>query len=386
MNHRLLRAAALPLSALLLGSAHAQTTLKVATVSPLSGAQSDMGLQLRNGAQLALNEAKAQFKKLGFDLQLVAYDDQADPTTGTAAARKIVSDKSVLAVVGTLNSGVAIPVSSVLAASHVAMVSPLNTANEVTDRGLKNVNRIVARVDAQGPAAATFMMKAFKVKTVYVLNDKTTFGEGLADEVERALKAAGVQVLANEGTEEKSDFSSIIAKIKLQRPDAIYFGGMYSQAGVFARQLREAGILTPIVGGDGFDSTELRTIAGPGAERIYFTTIAAPPESLAAAKTLAAQYQKAFGRPLQGFGLFSYDATKVALQGILSAIRNQGNTRPTREQVEQAIRKGTVTGLISGTVSFNSLGDRREVKLYILQVAHKAFTLETTINVVSKRP
>ncbi|UQN08548.1 branched-chain amino acid ABC transporter substrate-binding protein (plasmid) [Deinococcus sp. QL22] len=380
------RIALLALSALLLGSAGAQTTLRIATISPLSGPQSDMGLQLKNGAQLAVNEYKAQFTKLGFNLQLVAYDDQADPATGTAAARKIVSDKSVLAVVGTLNSGVAIPVSSVLASSHVAMVSPLNTANEVTDRGLKNVNRIVARVDAQGPAAASFMIKNFKVKKVYVLNDKTTFGEGLADEVAKALKAGGVQVLANEGTEEKSDFSSIVAKIKLQRPDAIYFGGMYSQAGVFARQLREVGMTTPIVGGDGFDSTELLTIAGPGAERIYFTTIAAPPAMLPAAMKLAAQYQKAFGRPLQGFGIFSYDATKVALQGLLSAIRSQKNKLPSREQVEQAMRNVKVTGLISGSVSFNSIGDRKEVKLYILQVKNKTFELETTINVVSGRP
>ncbi|GGL08342.1 branched-chain amino acid ABC transporter substrate-binding protein [Deinococcus radiotolerans] len=376
-------AALLLLTAALTGTASAQTTIKLATISPLSGPQSDMGLQLRNGTQLAVNAYKAKFKALGFDLQLVAYDDQADPATGTAAARKLVADRDILAVVGTLNSGVAIPVSSVLASSHVTMVSPLNTANEVTDRGLKNVNRIVARVDAQGPAAARFMINSLKVRKVYLLNDKTTFGEGLAGEVERALQAGGVQILANEGTEEKTDFFSVVAKIKLQKPDAIYFGGMYSQAGVFAKQLREAGILTPIVGGDGFDSADLLTIAGAGAERIYFTTIAAPPASLPAAATLATQYQKTFSRPLQGFGMFSYDAASVALQGILAAMPAKG-TRPSREQVERATRNLTVTGLISGTVSFNSVGDRRNVKLYVLQVTNKTFKLDTTVDVVSR--
>ncbi|WP_188844630.1 branched-chain amino acid ABC transporter substrate-binding protein, partial [Deinococcus soli (ex Cha et al. 2016)] len=199
------------LAALALGTASAQTTIKIASLSPLSGGQSDLGTQIRNGAQLAVNEYKAQFKKLGFDLVLVPYDDQADPATGTAAARKIAADRQILAVVGTLNSGVAIPASAALVSSKVAMVSPANTANGVTDRGLSNMNRIVARDDAQGPAGANFISGNLKAKKVYVLNDKTAYGEGLAKEVEKALKAKGVTVSANEGTEEKSDFSSIVA-------------------------------------------------------------------------------------------------------------------------------------------------------------------------------
>ena len=161
------------IAALSLGSANAATVIKIASLSPLSGGQSDLGTQIKNGAQLAVNEYKAQFAKLGFDLQLVGYDDQADPATGTAAARKIAADRSILAVVGTLNSGVAIPSSEALKAARVAMVSPANTANQVTDRGLANMNRIVARDDAQGPAGANFMMTTLKAKKVYVLNDKT---------------------------------------------------------------------------------------------------------------------------------------------------------------------------------------------------------------------
>lgn len=133
--------------------AQAQTTIKIANLSPLSGGQSDAGLQIKNGAQLAFNEYKAQFKKLGFDLTLLPLDDQADPATGTAAARKAAADKQVLALVGTLNSGVALPASAAVVGSHLAWVSPANTANEITDRGLKNVSRIVARVDAQGQPA-----------------------------------------------------------------------------------------------------------------------------------------------------------------------------------------------------------------------------------------
>jgi branched-chain amino acid transport system substrate-binding protein len=369
------------LTALALGTASAQTTIKIASLSPLSGGQSDLGTQIRNGTQLAVNEYKAQFKKLGFDLSLTPYDDQADPATGTAAARKIAADRQILAVVGTLNSGVAIPSSAALVASRVAMVSPANTNNLVTDRGLSNMNRIVARDDAQGPAGANFIIGTLKGKKVYILNDKTAYGEGLAAEVEKALKAKGVAVAANEGTEEKSDFSSIIAKIKLQKPDVIYFGGIYNQVGVFVKQLRESGVATPIVGGDGLDSTQIATIAGKGATNIFYTTVSAPPESLPAAKTLAALYQKTFNAPVQGFGVFGYDAAKVVLQGILSAARANGNKVPSRLQVETAIRKGSFTGLLSGNVSFNSVGDRKTANIYVMSIMDQVYKLSTTVPV-----
>ncbi|GBF06537.1 extracellular ligand-binding receptor [Deinococcus aerius] len=373
------------LAALALGTASAQTTVKIATLSPLSGGQSDLGTQIRNGAQLAVNEYKAQFQKLGMNLQLVAYDDQADPATGTAQARKIAADRQILAVVGTLNSGVAIPSSQALASSHVAMVSPANTANQVTDRGLSNMNRIVARDDAQGPAGANFITGNLKAKKVYILNDKTAYGEGLAKEVEKALRAKNIQVVANEGTEEKSDFSGIVSKIKLQRPDAIYFGGIYNQVGVFIKQLRDAGIDTPVVGGDGLDSSELATIAGTGANNIYFTTVAAPIDALPAAKVFAANFKKTFNDEAQGFGAFGYDAAKVVLQGILNAARANGNKVPTREQVEAAIRKGTFTGLLSGRVSFNSVGDRTAATLYVMNVQGGKYRLATRIPVKPAR-
>ncbi|GGM05362.1 branched-chain amino acid ABC transporter substrate-binding protein [Deinococcus aerophilus] len=368
------------------GVASAQTTIKIASLSPLSGSQSFTGTLLKNGAQLAVEEQKAAFKKLGFDLQFVGYDDQADPATGTAAARKIASDRQILGVVGTMNSGVAIPASQALKASHVTMVSPAVTANEVTDRGLANMNRIVARNDAQGPAGAKFMMDKLGAKSVYILNDKTSYGEGLAAEVEQTLKAGGAKVIVNEGTEEKSDFSSIIAKIKLQKPDAVYFGGIYTQIGIFIRQLRDAGIDIPVVGGDGLDSTELATIAAKGANNIYYTTIVAPLESLPAAKTFTANYRKAFKTVPAGYAAFAYDSANVIAQGILDAAKANGGKLPTRTQVETAIRKGSFKGLLSGDVTFNSVGDRNSVTLYIMKVQAGKQSLAAQSTVKPPRP
>ncbi|MDO4245211.1 MAG: branched-chain amino acid ABC transporter substrate-binding protein [Deinococcus sp.] len=374
------------LAALTLGSAQAATTVKIATISPLSGSSSNLGLQIKNGTQLAVNEYKAQFAKLGMNLSLVAYDDQADPATGTAAARRVAADKTILGVVGTLNSGVAIPASQALAPSKVAMVSPANTNEKVTDRGLKNMNRICARDDAQGPAGADFVVDTLKAKKVYVLNDKTPYGEGLAAQAEKRLKAKGVQVVQSEGVAgEERDFTAIITKIQTLKPDAIYFGGLYGQVGPFAQQLRAKGIQTPIVGGDGFDSEDLIKLAGAaGANNIYFTTVAPPIDAVPAAKVMAVNFKKTFGSDVQGYGIMGYDAAKVVLQGILDAARKNGNKAPSRAQVETAIRSGTFKNLLTGEVSFDKNGDRKSGKMYVIAVKNAKRSTAGTVNVLRK--
>ncbi len=370
-------------SALLLSQAHALTLVKVASLSPLSGPSSDQGTQIRNGAQLAVLNAKAEFAKMGLNLQFVAYDDQADPATGTSNARRIASDKTVMAIAGTQNSGVIIPASEAVSGNHLAFVSPTTTNPKVTDRGLKNVNRICARDDAQGPAGADFIISKLKAKKVYMINDKTAYGQGLATEAEKALKAKGAQIVGSEGTEEKSDFSSIVQKIQLTKPDVVYFSGLYGQIGVFAKQLREKGIALPLVGGDGLDSPELIKIAGNGAKNIYFTTIAPPLEILPSAKAINTQYTAANKTSIQGYGIMGYDSALVILQGIRDAYKTAGNKAPTREQVETALRT-TVTKGLTGEIRFGSNGDRTEGKMYIRHVGDDLKT--TTAGVITVKP
>ncbi|RJF72048.1 branched-chain amino acid ABC transporter substrate-binding protein [Deinococcus cavernae] len=371
--------------ALTFSTASALTNIKIASISPLSGPSSNQGLQLKNGTQLAINDLKAEFAKAGLSVSLVAYDDQADPATGTAAARRVVADKSILAVVGTLNSGVAIPASAAMAPSHVAMVSPVNTNEKVTDRGLKNMNRVCARDDAQGPAGGEFVVNNLKAKKVYVLNDKTPYGQGLAEQAEKAMKAAGATIVQSEGvTAEERDFTAVITKIQALKPDAIYFGGLYGQVGPFLKQVRDKGINTPVVGGDGFDSEDLIKLAGSGASNVYFTTVAPPVESVPAAKALAANYQKTFGAPLQGYGVMSYDAAKVVLRGILNAYKLNKNKVPTRPQVETSIRSGTYKDLMTGEVKFDKNGDRMTAKMYVIAVQGGKRSTAGTLNVLRK--
>lgn len=372
------------LSTALLSQAQAATPVKIATISALSGPVSNLGIQMKNGAQLAVNEMKPQFAKLGLTLSLVAYDDQADPTTGTSAARRAIADKAVLGMVGPLTSGVAIPATQAMAASHLVSVAPVATSEKVTDRGLKNVNRVCARDDAQGSAGGNFVSGTLKAKTVYVLNDKTPYGQGMAAEAEKAMKAKGVRVVQSEGVAaEERDFTAVITKIQTLKPEAIYFAGMYGQIGPFTQQLRAKGIQTPIVSGDGLDSPDFIKLAGNSVSNVYFTSLAPSLSAVPAAKKVADQYQKTFGAPIQGTGIMAYDSAKVLLTGMLNAAKANGNKAPTREQVEKAVRSGTFKGL-TGDIKFNASGDRTSAKIYVEAIKNGKRSTTATLNISRK--
>ncbi len=350
-------------------AAQAAQLIKLATLSPLSGGQSYIGTQIRNGAALALKDLQPQFAKLGYTVQLAAYDDQADPTTGVAAARRMAADKAVLGLVGTYNSGVVIPASAVLAPLHLSLVSPANTSPVVTSRGLKNVNRVTADDIVQGASGAKFMLGTLKAKKAYFLNDKSTYGEGLAREAEKTFKANGGMVVASEGTDEKNNFGALISKIQVMKPDVIYFGGIYDQVGAFLKQLREKGVNTPLMGAAGLDAKQLFDIAGDGIRNTYYTTSAPPVATIPAAAKYFTAYKTAYKDDPQGFSLFAYDSATVMLNSMLKAINDNKGKMPTREQIEGIVRTSTTKGL-SGDIKFDSQGDRIDPAVYTFGIGN----------------
>jgi branched-chain amino acid transport system substrate-binding protein len=219
-------------------AASAPKIIKIATQSPLSGGQSALGVDIKNGAELGLEQLGGPLKDLGFTVTLAPYDDQANPDTGVANAKQIVADPAILCGVGHLNSGVMIPSSEEYHTAGVAFVSPANTNPTVTDRGYLEVNRIVGRDDVQGGVGAAFA-KQKGVKTVYIMHDKTSYGQGVAEFFRRDAESGGITVAGFEGTEEKANFDALITPILSANPDLVYFGGIYDQAGVFFKQARE---------------------------------------------------------------------------------------------------------------------------------------------------
>jgi branched-chain amino acid transport system substrate-binding protein len=345
--------------------AQGKGTIKIATQSPLSGGQAALGEGIKLGAQLAVEKFKGGLEKIGYKVELVPYDDQAKPDVGVANARNIIADKDILVVIGHLNSGVAIPSSEVYKEMNLAMVSPANTNPTVTDRGYSNIYRVCGRDDVQGVVGSEFA-KGLKVKSVYIIHDKTTYGQGVAEFFKSDAEKKGMKVLGFEGTEEKSNFDPIITPLRAKNPDLIYFGGIYEQAAPFFKQAREKGVKAKFMGPDGLDSSDLTKIAGKAVVGMYYTSVAGPVTVYPQAKTFADEYKKKFGKNPEPFSAQAYDATAIAIKAMEMA--GKGGQKLSREDVSTAIRKVKHSG-ITGTVEFDDKGDPRTALYFVLQVA-----------------
>jgi len=345
-------------------AAQGKGTIKIATQSPLSGGQAALGEGIKLGAQLALERFKGPLEKMGFAVELVPFDDQAKPDVGVANAKNLIADPNVLAVIGHLNSGVAIPASEVYKDASLAMISPANTNPTVTDRGYPNVFRVCGRDDVQGAVGAEFA-KSLGVKTAYVIHDKTTYGQGVAEFFKAEAEKKGIKVLGFEGSEERSNFDPTITPLKARNPELIYFGGLYDQAGPFFGQAREKGVKSRFMGPDGLDSSDLAKIAGRAVVGMYYTSVAGPVSVYPQARQFAEEYRKKFGKNPEPFAAQAYDATAIALRGIAAAAK--GGRHPDREAVAAAIRAVKYTG-ITGTIEFDGKGDPKKALYFVLQV------------------
>jgi branched-chain amino acid transport system substrate-binding protein len=350
---------ALPLD----GGAQGKGTVKIATQSPLSGGQAALGEGIKLGAQLAVDKLKGPLEKAGWKVELVPFDDQAKPDVGVANAKNIIADKDIMAIIGHLNSGVAIPSSEVYKEQTLAMISPANTNPTVTDRNLPNVNRVCGRDDVQGVVGSEFA-KGQKVKSVYVIHDKTAYGQGIADFFKADAEKKGVKVIGFEGTEEKSNFDPIVTPIKAKNPDLIYFGGIYDQGAPFFKQAREKGVKSKFMGPDGMDSSDLTKIAGKAVVGMYYTSAAGPASALPKAKSFVEEFKKKFNKNPEPYAAESYDATAIALKAIEAAAKAG---KVTREDVSAQVRKVKLAG-ITGEIEFDGKGDRKKANYFVLQV------------------
>jgi ABC-type branched-subunit amino acid transport system substrate-binding protein len=337
--------------------AAAMQKIKIATQSPLSGGQAVLGEGIKNGTQLAIEQKAAALKALGFDVELVPFDDQAKPDVGVANAKNLVTDPDILLVVGHLNSGVAIPSSEVYKDSELAMISPANTNPVVTDRGYKVVTRVVGRDDVQGQVGAAFASKVLKAKTAYVLHDKTAYGQGVADFFRIRAPLEQMKVLGFEGTEEKANFDPILTPIKARNPDLIYFGGIYDQAGVFFKQARAKGLKSKFLGPDGMDSSDLPKIAGTAIVGMHYSTVAGPVSYYPGAAQFAKDYKAKFGKDPEPFAAQAYDSAWIGMTALANAIKAAGGKKPTRAAVTNEVRKIRGFKGLTATYTFDVKGD-----------------------------
>lgn len=340
--------------------------IKIATQSPLSGGSAVQGEAIKLGAQLSLDDHKAEFEKLGFELQLVPYDDQGDPKKGVANAEIISADQGILGIVGHMNSGVAIPSSVVYEKNNIVMVSPSNTATEVTDRNLKVVNRIVARDDFQGPAAADYAIKTVKAKNIFVIQDKTAYGQGLAEAFKDAATKQGATVVGYEGiTVGEKDFNGVLNIALSKKPDFIFFGGLYAEGGLLIKQARDKGIMVPFMGADGWDTQGLVDVAGDKVKDALYASISTDITKTADGKKWADQYKAKFGKAPDGYSAYAYDCMTIILNGIKTASSVDGGKVPARDKVRDAVRATKDFQGVATKVSFDGKGDNTFAKVFI---------------------
>ena len=344
--------------------AKALGTVKIVSHTPLSGADADLGTGISNGVNLGIAQIGTAIVSTGVKLELLPFDDKSQPEVGTSNAKKIITDPEVLCVVGHLNSGVALAALPDYSNANLLMISPANTNPRITDSGYANAFRVVGRDDLQGPIGARFANETLKAKSVFILHDKTDYGQGVAEFFRQESERLGLKVLGFEGTEEKSDFSSILTTIQAANPDLIYFGGLFGQAGPLLRQARERGITTKFLGPDGLDSSVLAKLAGNALSDTYYTTVAAPVSTFPNAAQFALDYQTKFNGVATPFSAQAFDATGFCAASILkAAIEAKG--KPTRAQVVAAMKSLPTLDGITATYTFNPQGDPNPATYYI---------------------
>lgn len=350
-------------------------TIKIVTQSPLSGPQSVNGEGIMMGAQLAVTEFGKVLGDLGFQLVLQPEDDQATPNVGVANANRILNDTSVLGVVAHYNSGVAIPSAEVYAKDNLVMVSPAATNPTLTEQASTRAiaNRICGRDDIQGPAGANFATETLKVKKVYIINDKSAYGSGIAQTFEAAMTKNGATVVLSTGIDQnETDFSSILNRARIDQPDLIYYGGTYPQGGLIIKQMRQKGVKAAFLGGDGLDSGDLQKIAGAdNMTNVYFTTTALPLSQMSAAGPFVEAYKARFGKTPEVYSVYGYDSAHVIIEAIAAAAKAKNGEMPTRAEVAAAVRQTKIQG-VTGAISFNDKGDIAIAKYVVIEAGQAA--------------
>jgi branched-chain amino acid transport system substrate-binding protein len=332
-------------------------TVKIGHAGPLTGGIAHLGKDDENGARLAVEEATAKKLKIGgktVKFELMSEDDQADPKMGPTIAQKFV-DAKVAGVAGHLNSGVTIPASAVYNQAGIPMISGSATNPKLTEQGFKNIFRTVGRDDQQGPAVAQYLA-AQKIKKIAIADDATAYGEGLANEVEKTLKAAGIQVVAREkATDKTTDFKAILTKIKGKAPDAVFYGGMDATGGPMIKQARELGIKATFSFGDGACTDEMGKLAGAAAEGLICSQAGLP--ASAASKQFNDAFKAKFGEVKQ-YAPFFYDSVNL----MIAAMQKADSTDPAKYLPE--LQKISYQGA-TGKIEFDEKGDRKNAEITI---------------------
>ena len=340
--------------------------VKIGTVSPLSGPSAHAGKDIENGARMAIDDLNAKGIVLGgskVQWVLQPEDDGADPRTGTTVAQKLV-DAKVAAVVGHLNSGTTVPASKIYANAGIPQISPAATTPVYTNQVFKTAFRVVANDNLIGRTLATYTLGTLKAKKIAVIDDRTAFGQGLADEFVKGVKkaGAGASVVSRQFTGDKAtDFSAILTQIRARDPDVIFYGGMDAVAGPMLKQMKALGLRAKLISGDGVCSEKMPLLAGDALvdDKVYCVVaggVGAAQE--AGLNAFTQRYQQRYKLPVQSYAPYAYDAVMVFAKAMQSA--NSSDPAKFLPALAAVRHEG-----ITGSIAFDRKGDLRDAAMTI---------------------
>lgn len=337
--------------------------VRIGSVAPLTGNQAHIGKDNESGARMAIDDANAKGVTIGgrkVRFELISEDDQADPRTATIVAQKLV-DQKVSGVIGHLNSGTTIPASKIYSDNGIVQISPSATAINYTAQGFKTAFRVMANDAQQGHVLGEYATKNLGAKNIAVIDDRTAYGQGLADEFIKAAKANGAQIVAHEYTNDKAvDFTAVLTAVKGKKPELLFFGGMDPQAGPMAKQIKSLALNLKFVMGDGGYTPEFIKLAGDAAEGAYASLPGVPLARMPGGKEFEARFVAKY-QPIQSYAPFCYDAVNV----MIAAMQKAGSTEPANYLPALA---GISYDGVTAKIQFDAKGDLKDGAVTMYQV------------------
>jgi len=332
----------------------------IGAVAPMTGKYGEMGNDLLAAIRIAVEERNASGGIDGKQIRLVVEDDKASPKDAVTVAHKMVADSHIIGLVGHMNSGTTLPASSVYHDGGMAMVMPVPTNPDITKQGFNNLFRVPITDDKQGPACVAFMLDKLGKSGIAVVHNKQAYGEGIATEARKALENAGHTPLAYMGiSADDQDYRAVITQLKRLGPDAVFFGGGYSEAAILIKQSREQGLDVPFVMGDGCFDSQLMEIAGAAADGCYISNIAPTTAPGERAEAFFANFLEMHGK-IVAFAPLGYVSTNILLDAV--------------DKAEAKTRAGVLAVLgdpefsydsILGEVAFDAVGDSKGQKAFM---------------------
>src|SRR5262244_239653 len=333
----------------LAGCGQKDDTLKFGIGGPITGSDAAFGAQLKQGAEQAIADINDACGILGKKISVSVGDDVGDPRQGVSVANNFVA-AGVKYVVGHFNSSVTMPSSEIYQENGAIQITPASTNPKITERNMWNIFRTCGRDDQQGAVAGDYIAKHFQGKKVAILHDRTTYGQGLAEETKKNLNSKGLKEVMFEGVnKDDKDFSALVSKVKASNADLVYWGGLHDTGGLILRQLRAQGVKATFMGADGITDDEFAAIAGPGAEGTLMT-YGPDPRKRPEAKDVVAKFRAKNFEP-QAYTLYSYAAVQIIKQAAESA----KSLDP--KKVAAQIKSGQKFNTVIGQLSYDKKGD-----------------------------